>query len=200
MPFSADRTLRDCPICKSHANLHLLTGTLGAAVDCTRCGDFQLEYSSSGEDWLARRPDNRERSLASLHIRRMQADGRRPKVDSELFEIIKKNSLPSPIDAQDNFLIYLASKLKDKIGSGFVFHLSFFYLLSEIGVVDCDDIIWIVDDLSRAGLLRLKSESLESRTVFLTGDGWRRIDDLRKARVASRFAFFCPPLQQWRLG
>jgi hypothetical protein len=63
-------------------------------------------------------------------------------------------------------------------------------LPSEIGVVDFDDIFWIVDDLTRTNLLSLKGEDRESRSVVITGHGWRIIDDLRKARVASSFAFF----------
>jgi hypothetical protein len=63
-------------------------------------------------------------------------------------------------------------------------------LPSEIGVVDFDDIFWRVDDLTRTDLLSMNGEDRESRSVVIAGDGWRRIEDLRKARVASSFAFF----------
>ena len=56
MPFYLERTIRDCPICESHANLHSLTDSFGVAVDCNRCGNFQLEHSSI-DDWNAKPPD-----------------------------------------------------------------------------------------------------------------------------------------------
>jgi hypothetical protein len=154
-----------------------------------RCGDYRIERFSIN-NWSAQQPDDVERALASYHIRKSYKPRHRHKVEDDFFTELGKASLPSPIEAQDNFLLYLSARLGPTPGQAAKISVSTPWIFSEAGVVNYGDLEWIVDDLINEELIIVKSSGNGFRDVCLTGGGWRRVDDLKKARVTSNFAFF----------
>jgi hypothetical protein len=65
-------------------------------------------------------------------------------------------------------------------------------LLSTIGVVNANDVSWIVRSLTSQGMIQPAPGIAGSFnwTGHLTAQGWTRLDDLRGAHISSKFAFF----------
>jgi hypothetical protein len=61
-------------------------------------------------------------------------------------------------------------------------------LLGGIGVVDRDEAAWIVHSLSAQGVIE-GGVGGAGFTGYLTAAGWERFEELKKARIASDFAF-----------
>jgi hypothetical protein len=119
----------------------------------------------------------------------MQAPRTRPKLTREFFDSLDHQTLPSPAEATDNFVIWLAEQADGSPGRPIGFSYSFPSLLGIVGVVGPEDIDWIVDSLRSDGLLygNFGAGSCEAK---LTARGWQRYEDLKHALISSRYAFF----------
>jgi hypothetical protein len=62
-------------------------------------------------------------------------------------------------------------------------------LHGEIGVIGPQDLHWVVDSLRSRGLLN-GTFAVGWADVNLTADGWERYEELKRAHISSRFAFF----------
>jgi len=174
-------------VCGSDANiLHSQFGR-GEVVDCARCGDFQISHVTADELGLPF-SDPRQRALASYTIRKMQASSPRPKLSGEFFESLRGRTLPTPAEASDNLLIWMAEKADGRPGVVIKMEPRDSCLQASIGAVEPEDVAWIAKNLESQGLLQAKfgSDILGN----LTGKGWQRFEDLKRAQVSSNFAFF----------
>jgi nucleoside 2-deoxyribosyltransferase len=62
-----------------------------------------------------------------------------------------------------------------------------------VGVVNSDDIEWAVRNLMDLGLIQSRiseNPTSASDVVTLTGQGWNRVEELKRAHAASTYAFF----------
>ena len=129
-------------MCGSDANiLHSQFGR-GEVVDCARCGDFQISHVTADELGLPF-SDPRQRALASYTIRKMQASSPRPKLSEEFFVSLRGRTLPTPAEASDNLVIWIAEKADGRPGAQVNVVPRDPGLLASIGVVEPEDVAWI---------------------------------------------------------
>jgi nucleoside 2-deoxyribosyltransferase len=162
-------------------------------VDCSRCGDFEVDQVVADEVPLPLR-DEKQRALTSHLIRKLQQHGRAV-LDREFFASLRDRSLPTPAELCDNLLLWLAHQadghVGGKIGAGKSF--SDLDLVATVGAVDGSDVSWAADALRSLVHFPVRnsdgSPNLNYGATILL-DGWNRIEELRRAQVASRYAFF----------
>jgi hypothetical protein len=188
MVYSAKRETDKCIVCGSPANYSNSTFSLGgAAVDCVRCGDFDIQRIVI-DDFHLPLTDPKQLALACHQIRKLQ--GRtRPKLDKALFHNLLQQSLPTPAEANDNVLLDFVDQADGRPGKLFGYlDEDLLRILGQTGVVDNDDLEWHVETLRHNGLIELVSDS--PTTGRIMARGWQRAEELRRAHVSSRFAFF----------
>jgi hypothetical protein len=142
----------------------------------------------------------KERALASYTIRRMQKPRARPTLTSEFFEALRFQSLPTPAEAIDNLIVWLADQADGRPGKETEIAYSNPTLLGIVGVVGPEDIRWIVESVKSQRLLVGTSNSkLPDRSgpvidrhlgCQLTALGWQRFEELKRAKISSQHAFF----------
>ena len=188
MAYSAKRTADSCIVCGSPANYSTSSFSSGGrAVDCIRCGDFDIEFTVQREFNLPF-TDSKQLALACYQIRKLQGQTR-AKLDRTVFHNLLRQSLPSPAEANDNVLLNFVDQTDGRPGKIFGYlHDDLFGILGRTGVIDDDDLEWHVDTLRRAGLVELLSSG--PTTGRITALGWQRAEELKRAHVSSRFAFF----------
>ncbi len=113
----------------------------------------------------------------------------RPVLTKEFFDSLRTRSLPRPTEAADNFIEWMADQAEGMPGKQVSVEYTSEALLSEIGVVTDDDILWIVQNLEQQGLIR-KGAGLSTLMCNLTASGWLRYEELKRAHVSSNYAFF----------
>jgi hypothetical protein len=160
-------------------------------VDCSRCGDFQVGREAK-VNWLPTSNDEQQRALASHLIRRMQGS-KRPTLADEFFTSLSQRTLPTPAELCDNLLLWFSEQADGRvgkvIGTGKV--LSDLDVLASIGAIDTGDAKWAAEALTKSGLIDLQFINLgNSFRGQITPAGWNRIEELERAHVASRYAFF----------
>jgi hypothetical protein len=191
MPFDKNSPTRPCPMCSTEANFPADTlGNLGIGevVHCFRCGDFVIAYGT--DCGVAPISTPKGRALASHVIRKWEAPGKHVVVNTELLEGLSDQKLPSPAEAADNLLLMMAKWADDSPGKTF-------YsgsgnnppLMAIVGVVADFDLVWLDETLRDQKLIGSRN-SIVGGDRYITWQGWKRIEDLRTARIASRFAFF----------
>jgi hypothetical protein len=144
----------------------------------------------AADDYLPITDENR-RALASHMIRKLAASGQRAELTSEFFASMLRRRLPTPAEAADNLLQWLAEKANGRAGAHLqvpVYHQP--ELLSAIGVVNGNDIAWIIRSLTSQKLIELAPIAGAEWAGYLTAEGWRRVEELKLAHVSSKFAFF----------
>lgn len=157
-------------------------------VDCSRCGDFQVDRETPDDFPLSSRRDD-QRSLASHLIRKMQGR-KRPMIASDFFASLPQRSLPTPSEVSDNLLLTIADRVGGRPGRPVSLdHSNDVALAADIGAVDSEDVLWAVRNLDEQKLI--KGSWLNYFTNgWLTASGWQRVEELNRAHVASRYAFF----------
>jgi hypothetical protein len=174
-------------VCGSEANILVSQFGRGEIVDCARCGDFQISHIIADELGLPF-SDPKQRALASYMVRKMQASNPRPKLSGEFFASLRGRTLPTPAEASDNLLIWMAEKADGRPGAQITVAPRDPGLLASIGAVEPEDIAWIAGSLHSQGLFKGTFASVILGN--LTAEGWRRFEDLKRAQVSSNFAFF----------
>jgi hypothetical protein len=178
-----------CKVCGSPANCEEPGYYL--MVDCSRCGNFQVGREAK-VNWLPISNGEQQRALASHLIRRMQGS-KRPTLADEFFTSLSQRTLPTPAELCDNLLLWFSEQADGRVGKviGPGKALSDLDVLASIGAIDTDGAKWAAEALTKSGLIDLQFINLgNSFRAQITPAGWNRIDELQRAHVASRYAFF----------
>lgn len=192
MPFDATQRTGACTVCGSPANILQTAFRVGEVVNCSRCGDFEVSHTVADGIGLPFRTP-KDRALASYTIRKMQGpDAPRPRLTSEFFHTLRKGNLPTPAESSDNLILWLANEADGRPGMRLELSYADPKVLSKLGVVAESDVSWIVRNLTEQGMIALARgvAGQFNWTGHLTAKGWERFEDLRRAHVSSRFAFF----------
>lgn len=176
---------QQCDVCSSPANVQ----ASGAYIyeDCSRCGDFQIDREVA-EDFLPRLKEY-QRPLASHLIHRLQGK-KRPILTSDFFTSLSGRTLPTPTEMSDNLLLAIAERVDGRPGRPISLnHSEDLPLAASIGAVDAEDVLWAVRNLDEQKLI--KGSWLNYFTNgYLTAAGWQRIEEMKRAHIASKYAFF----------
>jgi hypothetical protein len=161
MVYSSKRQTDDCLVCGSSANYSNSTFRFGWAVDCARCGDFDIDRIVI-DDFHLPLTDPKLLALACHEIRKLQ--GRtRPKLDVTLFDRLLQQSLPTPAEANDNVLLDFVEQADGRPGKLFGYlDEDLLRILGQTGVVDNDDLEWHVETLLHNGLIELVSKRCDN--------------------------------------
>jgi hypothetical protein len=176
-----------CDVCGSPANCN--ENGYYLMVDCSRCGDFQVGREDK-INWLPISDDEQRRALASYLIRRMQGSKRRPTLADEFFSSLSQRTLPMPTEMSDNLLLSIAERIGGRPGRPISLnHGEDLSLAASIGAADGEDVLWAVRNLDEQNLIKGKWLNCFTNG-WVTARGWERIEELKRAHVASRYAFF----------
>jgi len=189
MPFAKNDTIGQCTVCGAEANIRSASFNVGEIVDCARCGDFQISHVTA-DDFGLPFSDPKRRALASYTIRKMQISGERPKLTRAFFESLETRSLPTPSEASNNLIVLIGERSGGRPGMAYDVVYGDLALLGTVGVVEPEDLEWIVTSLHSRNLIDGRQVQGREAKVRLTIPGWEKFEELKRAAVASRFAFF----------
>jgi hypothetical protein len=190
MPFDATQPTGKCTVCDSPANILRTSFRVGEVVNCSRCGDFELSHVVADDVGLPF-TEPKKRTLASYSIRKMQRQGApRPQLSREFFGTLGALHLPSPTDMMDNLLLWLAEQADDRPGRELQISYGDEKLLGTVGGVEFTDLQWTTAFLKSQGFLVGEVAATSASRIRLTPQGWGRIDELQRAHISSRYAFF----------
>jgi hypothetical protein len=160
-------------------------------IDCSRCGDFSVSRKLIDDEVLLLQ-DPKQRALASHIIRKMQAPGTRPKLTEEFFHTLRTRSLPRPAELMDNFIVLVAEETDGIPGKKVQLPWADPKVLATVGAMQPSDIEWIVNNLFDDKLVGLVGGKPHLNIFYgnLTASGWQRFEDLKRAHISSKFAFF----------
>jgi hypothetical protein len=175
-----------CPVCLGQAGVYQMGGW-DRAVHCLFCGKFQIERATI-DDLQLPFTGQKQQALARHVIRKMTAAGTLPLLTKEFFQALGERTLPSPAEASDNLLIWIAEQADNSPGELINFNRFEAVLPVVVGVRTAFDLGWIIDSLSDQHLLQCQAIGIDQGR--LTALGWQRVDELKRARVASEYAFF----------
>jgi hypothetical protein len=187
MPYTTDKRTEACTVCGWEANILYREFGRGEIVDCFRCGDYQVSHITA-DDLNLPFKDEKMRALASYTVRHMHPP-QRPVLTREFFDQLGSRNLPTPSEASDNLIRWLADQAQERPGKVVRIAYDSSFLLGSIGVIDQDEASWAARSLIARGLLE-GGMGGTSFTGFLTAAGWQRFEELQQARIASSFAFF----------
>lgn len=189
MPFDPMRPRVACPLCSSPANAFNLE-LQWTVVDCSLCGDFRLSDDAENEAKLFIEGSEKLALLRYL-LRKLQKQQQRPALDATFFEVAGKLHLPTPAEACDNMVKWLAEKAHFRPGTmvfGSVADEA--KIFSEVGVVDGQDLTWLLETLERRRLLHAQNRTSAGFYANLSSEGWQRYEELQRAHISSNYAFF----------
>ncbi len=155
--------------------------------DCPRCGKYGLR--GSAEAILPPRlKDNRTKIATFSHyLRRMQESQEWPLVSADLAErILEEGRLPSPSQQADNFIRLVAHTSR---GPGEQATLLPDSGGAIIGAKSTEGFVYIAQSLLSSKLISGGVQVGGAASVFLTLEGWRRLEELERAVPDSRTAF-----------
>jgi hypothetical protein len=187
MPYTTVEKIGTCTVCTSPANILRTSFGVGELVDCSRCGDFEVDHGVADEVGLPFAGPKKQ-ALASYTIRKMQASGRAP-LTREFFRELERRALPTPAEASDNLIIWIAEQADGRPGAQVQIIFPHAGLLGAIGAVNEAEVSWIVNSLTARRLLHGVPME-KGYNGFLTIKGWEKYEELRRAHVSSSFAFF----------
>ncbi|MGO9701430.1 MAG: hypothetical protein ACLPX7_19445 [Xanthobacteraceae bacterium] len=173
-------------MCGSAANILVRDIHSGTIIDCSRCGDFSVSRVAEA-DFLPLK-DLKQRALASHLIRKLQGASR-PTLTSDFFASLSQRALPTPAEASDNLLLWLAEIADGSPGKQIGIDYSDPNIQGLIGVIDDDDVRWVGAALKSQGLVDA-ANTAGMQLSRLTPRGWLRVEELKRAHISSRFAFF----------
>ena len=174
-----------CPVCGDTANNSVSQG-VAADISCQSCGDFRITWEAAS-DFLQPFQEDLQKAIARHFIRKLQGT-KKPTIELEFLRALSERRLPSPPELCDNLLMYLAEQLNQQPGKQVTFRFDDPMVMAIIGAVSFSDLAWAVDTLRSQGLSYVSGSDVMGGN--LTAQGWERVDLLRRARIASRYAFF----------
>jgi hypothetical protein len=189
MPYQlpgSGRKTEPCIICTGDANI-VARDLTRAIVDCSVCGDYTVTRSAQDDFGLPLR-DLKRRALARHLIRKMQREVR-PTADWDFFDSLARSTLPTPAEAADNLLLLVAEQADGRPGRQITINYPDPKIQASIGVIDEADLEWAAATITNEGFLQT-TKRLRGQSSQLTPKGWARVEELKKAHVTSRYAFF----------
>jgi hypothetical protein len=132
--------------------------------------------------------DGKRRALASHLIRKLQ-NGRRPVLTTDFFRSLEDRDLPTAAEASDSLLLWFAESADGNLGKFNPINPSDQALQASIGVISATDLIYVSDALKDQGLVE-NMQGASSAAMRLTPNGWLRVEQLKRAHAASKYAFF----------
>ena len=90
----------------------------------------------------------------------------------------------------DNLLLWIAEQVRGRPGRPISIDHNQPSIAASIGAVDGEDVLWVTNNLESQGWLRDGKRLNYYTSGALTATGWARIEELKLAHVASRYAFF----------
>ncbi len=174
-----------CPVCGDTANNSVNQG-VAADINCQSCGNFRITWEAASDFPLPFQEDL-QKAIARHFIRKLQGS-QRPTIELEFLRALSERRLPAPPELCDNLLMYLAEQLDQQPGKQVAFRFDDPMVMAIIGAVSPSDLAWAVDTLRSQGLSYVSGSDVMGGN--LTAQGWERVDLLRRARIASRYAFF----------
>jgi hypothetical protein len=85
-------------------------------VNCRRCGDFHIS-AQTHDDIGPQFNEPKSQALASHTIRKLYASAkRRVGLSDDFFEALKTRTLPTPAEAADNLILWIAEKADGRPG------------------------------------------------------------------------------------
>jgi hypothetical protein len=111
-------------------------------VFCEGCGEYSISREAI-EDLKLPLRQPKQRALASHVVRRMQGSGARPSLDTQFFASLNSRSLPTPMEAADNLLLWFAEKADGKPSAVVHFSRSSRPLIATVGAIDDSDVRWL---------------------------------------------------------
>lgn len=194
MPYSQSSkqqtaTFEACQVC-GDSSVFLGTDGNEEVVDCSRCGDYRL--SRAVKDDCLPIPDGKSRALVSHFMRKMYNSNpqRRLILTRDLLFEFRSRKLPTPAEAMDTALLWVADKADGRPGAQVIFKFTDPEFQATIGTVNDNELRWVVNSLESQKFLHFASSGDAANSVVLTSLGWQRVEELRRAHVASRYAFF----------
>jgi len=187
MAFDATKAVGTCTVCTSPANILRKDFGFGVVVDCSRCGDYSVDRQTC-DDVPLPLTDRKQRALASHLIRKLQG-GRRPHLTIDFFRSLAAPSLPTPAEASDNLLLWFAERADGNLGKFNPINYEDQALQASIGVISSTDLVYITEALMKQGLIE-GTPGIHNVGMRLTPTGWLRVEELKRAHVASNYAFF----------
>jgi hypothetical protein len=180
-----------CTVCGSPANILKTEFHFGTVVDCSRCGDFKVAVV---RDFPLPFTDDKQKALASYLIRRMQQHPRAI-LSRAFFASIREQSLPTPAELCDNLLLWFSKQSDGRvgviIGADGMRSLNDPDLLASIGAIDGGGAQWAAEAIKASGYVSLGIDKTTAKfSGQITPAGWSHIEELQRAHVASRYAFF----------
>jgi hypothetical protein len=186
MPFNISEPSNPCPVCKSSANV-MRTSKVG--VNCPRCGDFHISTQTE-DDVGPQFNETKFQALASHTIRKLYASAKqRVGLSGDFFEALKTRTLPTPAEAADNLILWIAEQADGRPGRQITIDYGDTALLAILGVIGEEDIPWLTRSLQDRNLLT-DDDGVNAYTGHLTAQGWQTLEELKRAHVSSNFAFF----------
>jgi hypothetical protein len=197
MPYDPKHKNGRCLVCQADATVYLSNKSViwRQAVNCSICGDFQIEHETVGDLGLPF-TEPKQQILARHAIRKATASGTWPLLTKEFFQALRERTLPTPAELLDNLLIWIADQADGSPGKIIDIGRLDDTLNATVGVRGGFDIEWIVGNL--VGRQLFKREGNQRAGVDsgrLTASGWQRVDDLRRAHISSKYAFFARQFQ-----
>jgi hypothetical protein len=173
-----------CTVCQAPANVLREEFGWGTVVDCSRCGDYSVERVTC-DDIRLPLGDAKRRALASHLIRKLQ-NGRRPLLTTDFFRSLEDRALPAAAEASDSLLLWFAESAQGNLGKLNPINHSDQALQASIGVISAADLIYVTEALMHQRLI----EGPTNIGLRLTPSGWLRVEELKRAHIASNYAFF----------
>ncbi len=179
-----------CPVCKhSMEQPSQMVGAMDAYLfDCAICGKFQISGTADQIfQTKIRNVSPRTRAAISHYIRVRAGQNPPVTITTEIGDrLISDPYLPNVFEQSENLLRYIARETEDPGLSCVIEHNQ---VWSLVGAQSDDGVAYLIEELSKQGFVRLELKTYSSTQLFLTFDGWRRCDQLKRGATTGNRAF-----------
>jgi hypothetical protein len=188
MPYRTQQPTLACTVCAAPANLLRVEFGIGTVVDCSLCGDYQVDHVIVLDEHLPL-TDEARKALTRYTIRKMQARSR-VTLSRDFFSSLRNRSLPRPAELADNLLMFVASMTDGRPGKPISIDHRDPVIAASVGAVDGEDVLWATNNLEKQGWLEGGLRLNHYANGSISMKGWDRLEELERSHVASKYAFF----------
>src|SRR5713101_7590297 len=189
--------MANCSICDT-ATTPVEPDGMRSIVHCVGCGKY-VAHLDELMDLKKRNPNAMPR--LSHRIRKMQrADGKPVVLVPDLLDKLIEDPLPSFIEQEDNFLLWLGNQLRegDPAGNVPIDQTKTALVTATVGAFDHNSVFRIIYDLRDSDFVEVKGEGLDNRTRMKT-KGWQRYEEIRRSPSQAHIAFMAMPFNHTEL-
>jgi hypothetical protein len=186
-----------CPVCQDAAEPVTETdGKERLDVCCPGCGNFVITKTAARV--LDSDGAGPKRGVLSHWIRHVCERGQKPEIDQKLLRaILDEQSLPSVSEQADGLLLWLGDELLRLGKPNAVVSLQDYRRLTALlGAAPgpgSGGLMYLAQGLRQRGHIFPSQISQYADRVGLTFDGWKKYEELKRARIESRSAFMATP-------